>query len=340
VRKAAGMKKLLTVIIVVILIAAVVGGYFLFARGTEGEKTYRVGILSGLSFIADAADGFKAGMAESGYVEGKNIVYDLQKTDFDFEEYKRIARKFVTDKVDLIFSFPTEASLIVEEIIKGTSVQQVFTIANIEDNNLVKSVREPGGNTTGVRYPGPDIALKRFEIMRELAPHAKRIWIPYQRGYPIVASQLKVLRPAAEAADITLIEAPADNAAEVQALLDERAKSADTGIDFILSVAEPLFVTPDAFEVMSKFAAEHKIPIAGAYIKVGEYESIFGVHVNNVNVGKQAAPLADKVLRGVPAGTIPVATAESYIQISPRAAQKFGLTVPESLLSAADEIIR
>ena len=216
----------------------------------------------------------------------------------------------------------------------------VFAVANIEDTGLVKSVREPGGNITGVRYPGPDLAIKRFEIMRELAPQAKRMWISYQRGYPIVASQLKVLRPAAASAGVTLEEAPADNATELQAILDARNKSANIGIDAILAIAEPLFVTPDAFEVMGKFAAEHKLPIGGAYMMVGGYGSIFGVNIETSATGKQAAVLADKVLKGIPAGTIPVVSSESFFQINYKVAQELGVTVPEGLLSKADEIIR
>ncbi|MDD5155903.1 MAG: ABC transporter substrate-binding protein [Candidatus Omnitrophica bacterium] len=299
-----------------------------------------MGILCGLNYAVSTADGFKAKMRELGYIEGKNIIYDLQKTDFDVNAYRKALKKFITEKADLIFVFPTEASQEAKAATRGTNIPVVFAIANIEGTGLVKSVREPGGNITGVRYPGPDIALRRFEIMRELMPQVRRIWIPYQRGYPIIASQLEVLYPEASAAGIILEEAPADNAAELRSLLDARDKSSDIGMDAILFLAEPLAVTPDAFAVMCKFAYEHKIPIAGALIMQGDCESVFGVHVNNFNVGRQAAPLADKILRGTPAGTIPVVTAESYFQFNYKAAQRLGLKVPGSLLGIADEIIR
>jgi putative ABC transport system substrate-binding protein len=308
--------------------------------GEKKTKVYRVGILSGLNYIAEAADGFKAGMTESGYIEGKNIEYYLEKKDFDMAAYKSILKKFVSDRVDLIFVFPTEATQEAKAATESTNIPVVFTVANIEGTGLVESVREPGGNITGVRYPGPDIALQRFEIMCELAPQAKRMWIPYQRGYPITASQLEVLYLAAASAGITLEEGPANDAAELKALLDARAKSADIGMDAILFLAEPLAVTPDAFEVMCKFAAKHKIPIGGALMAVGGCESIFGVHVSNFNVGRQAAPLADKILRGTPAGTIPVVSAEPYFQLNYKAAQELGLNVSKGLLSRADEIIR
>jgi putative ABC transport system substrate-binding protein len=303
-------------------------------------KVYRVGVLSGLNYVADITDGFKAKMTELGYKEGENIVYDVQKTDFDMAAYKRILQKFVADKVDLIVVFPTEASMEAKAATQGTDIPVVFTFALIEGMGLVESVQEPGGNITGVRYPGPDIVLKRFEIMRELAPQAKRMLVPYQKGYPIVAPQLEALRPVAEAAGITLIEVPASDAAELEAELQARAKAADFDPDAILIIVEPLAVVPDAFAVLGKFAAEHNVPIGGALISVGEYASVFGVNVNTVEVGKQTAPLADKIFKGIPVGTIPVVSAESYLQINYKEAQELGLTMSEGLLSQADEIIR
>jgi len=332
-------KRKSVIIILIVILLVGIGVYFLLLPEKE-EKVYRVGILSGLEYIAEAADGFKAGMAELGYIEGENIIYDLQRTDFDMVEYRRILEKFVEDEVDLIFVFPTEASQEAKAVTQRTNIPVVFTVANIEGTGLVESVSKPGGNITGVRYPGPDIALQRFEIMRELVPGAKRMWIPYQRGYPIVTSQLEALYPAAEAAGITLIEAPADNAAEIQALLNKRAIATDIGIDAILSLAEPLYVTPDAFLVMCKFAADHKIPNAGALMDVEGCASLFGVHIHNFNTGKQVAPMADKILRGIPAGTVPVVSAEPYFQFNYKAAQELGLEVPEGLLERADEIIR
>jgi putative ABC transport system substrate-binding protein len=308
--------------------------------GAEEPKVDRVGILSGLSFSVDAVDGFKAGMVELGYVEGQNIVYDLQSTDFDMAVYKSILQQFVADGVDLIFVFPTEASQEAKAATQGTDIPVVFAVANIEDTGLVDSVREPGGNITGVRYPGPDIALKRFEIMRELAPQATRMLVPYQRGYPIVESQLKVLYPAAEAVGVTLIEAPVDNAAELEDYLQAQAQSSDIGLDAILIIPEPLGVTPDPFLVMARFAAEHGIPIGGALMEVEGYSSLFDVGINHFKTGEQAAPLADKILKGTPAGTIPVVSSESYLKLNYRLAQELGVEVPEALLGMADEVIR
>ena len=305
----------------------------------EKKKLHKVGMLCGLDYIAVLSDGFKAKMAELGYVEGENIIYNYQRTNFEPEREEKILKQFIEDQSDLIFTFPTEVSMAAKAATQGTDIPVIFAIANIEGTDLVDSVIKPGGQVTGVRYPGPDLAIKRFEVMRELVPQAKRMWVPYQRGYPIISSQMKVLYPVAKAAGITLIEFPADDAVEIRAELNAREKSNDIGFDSIFFIPEPLSCTDDAFEVMCKFAYEEKIPIGGVLMQVVNYGSIFGINVNIRKTGEQAAVLADKILKGTLAGTIPVLSSESFLEINYKVALKFGVPVPEGLLSRADRII-
>ena len=205
---------------------------------------------------------------------------------------------------------------------------------------LINSVREPGGNITGVRFPGVNITVKRFEVLREIAPQAKRIWLPYQRGYPIVTPQLEALAPLAKAAGVTLIEFPANNPAEIQAELNTRSTADDIGMDAIMYLVEPLTSFPDAGAAISGFAYEHKIPFGGSVISADNSSEIFSVNADRLKSGRLAAPLVNKVLKGMQAGTIPVVTPENSIEINFKAAQEFGLTVPDSLLKQASKIIR
>jgi putative tryptophan/tyrosine transport system substrate-binding protein len=201
-------------------------------------------------------------------------------------------------------------------------------------------VREPGGNITGVRYPGPDIALKRFEVMLQLAPDAKRILVPYQKGYPIVAAQLEELKKAAATAGVQLIEAPSVDAADLQAQLDGLVKGEDPGVDAVLMIVEPLAVTPDPFVVMAKFAEKYQLPFGGASMAFDVHASIYGINVSSYKSGELAAPLADKILKGTKAGTIPVVSSDSFLAINLQAAQKLGVTVPDELLTQAQDIVR
>ncbi len=306
----------------------------------QKTKQYKVGIFLGLESVTPIGEGFKAGMADLGYVEGKNIVYDVPITNFDIANYQTILKKFIEEDVDLIFVSPTDATIEAKKIAEGTDIPVVFSYAFTEGMGIIDSVREPGGNITGVRFPGISITLKRYVIMRAIAPGAKRFWLPYQRGYPIVAPQLEALKPLAETDGITLIEFPAGNAAEVQAELEKRAAANDIGMDAILALVEPLMTTPDVFSAVAKFAYDHKLPLGGRYNTSGEYSSIFGVNVDFLECGRLAAPIADKVLKGTPAGTSPVVSPENFIQVNYKAAQQLGVNVPDGILKQADEIIK
>jgi putative ABC transport system substrate-binding protein len=322
-----------TILAGVVIISLLLGGC------APKPKVYRVGILSGLDIFADTTDGFKAKMTELGYIEGKNVVYDVRKTNMDMAAFKSILQTFVADKVDLMFVFPTEAALEAKAATQGTNIPVVFAEASLEGVDLVKSVREPGGNITGVRFPGPEIAAKRLEFSHELVPQAKRILLPYQRGYPSIPAQMDALRSVAEAG-VTLVELPADNLAEVEANLQTRAKSADIGYDAILCIAEPLMTTPDANTVLVKFLAERKVPIIGCPTSEGDYGSIIMTRPDNAETGKLAAALADKILKGTSAGTLPVVSPETLMWLNYKVAQKLGLQVSEGLLRQATTIIR
>jgi putative tryptophan/tyrosine transport system substrate-binding protein len=308
--------------------------------GVPQNKVYRVGVLSGLGFFAKSTDGLKAKLTELGYVEGKNVVYDVQTTEFDMDKYRSILKKFVADKVDVIYVFPTEAAQEAKTITQGTNIPVVFNLSMVEGMGLVDSVRAPGGNITGVRLPGPDQAVKRFELMQEMVPQLKRVLLPYQKDYPIVKPQLEALRPVAQAAGVELIEVPAVDAADLDRQLQALAQSPDNKFDAILFPAEPLDVSPAAFAVLGKFATEHKIPMGGALMSSGGYDSLFGVTVESVASGKQAATLVDKIFKGIQAGTIPVLTGENYIQLNLKAAQAQGLKMSESMVLQANEVIR
>lgn len=315
-------------------------GFLLSSCGREPTKMNRVGILCGLEVFATTVDGFKAEMAKLGYVEARKVVYDVQRTNFDAAAEERILRRFVADKVDLILVFPSEVAVAAKTVTQGTGIPVVFCQTNIEGTDLVKSVPEPGGNLTGVRYPGPDLALRRFEILHELAPQARRVWVPYGRNVEIVPDQLKVLRPAAARAGVELVEAPADSAADLLVDLERRGQGDDIGIDAVLLISEPLARTPAVFPKIGRFAFEHRIPIGGVLYSLGGYSSVFGVATDNLAVGKLAARQAHKVLSGIPVGTIPVVSAESYFQLNYTVAEELGIHVPEGLLKQADEIIR
>jgi putative ABC transport system substrate-binding protein len=321
-------------VVYIILIALILIGC------SPKPKVCRVGILSGSDAFINIADGFKMKMAEMGYEEGKNIIYDMQALNADPAGERIIARRFVSDKVDLILAFPTEPALSAKEASQGTDIPVVFVSANIEGINLVESVSKPGGNITGVWYPGPDLTVKRLEILLELAPWVKRLYITYNPNYPAIPPALLALRPAAASLGVILTEDPVNDVKELRVALKERAKPGVNGIDAILIMPEILTQSPEGWSLISRFAEEHHVPVAGSAAFEADAGAVFSYIPDNVEIGKLAASQAEKIFKGTPAGSIFVITPESRLRLNYKLAQKLGLRVSESIISLASEIIR
>ena len=331
-------KSFIIFLVVILLIG--VGVYFLLLAQKEEPKVYRVGVLwTGGEFFTDLFDAFKEKMAELGYIEGQSIVYDVYMAPEPVGN-EEIVQKYVDEKVDLIFSFATEATVEAKKIAAGTGIPVVFSCAFIEGTHLVESVSSPGDNITGVRYPTTESAVGRLEYLYEIAPQAQRVWVPCLKDYPTVAAQFEAMEPVASSLGITLIPGLFTSPAEVQAYLDERTTSADIGMDAIIMLAEPFSITPEVTELVFKFADEHRLPISSAMVLKEAYGPIIGFHPTNTKMGSLAAPLADKVLKGTPAGTIPVVTADNDLRINYKLIQKLGLTVSEGLMMMAIEVVR
>jgi putative ABC transport system substrate-binding protein len=210
----------------------------------------------------------------------------------------------------------------------------------LEGNDLVKSVREPGGNITGVRYPGPETTAKRLELLTQLAPDAKRIGLFYQVGYLTTGPSLEVLHPLAAKLGVTLVEIPVTSLEEMQADLEARAQLDDIGVDAFLQMADGLTHSPDGSALVMQFANEHHLPYGGGHYYQADQGAVFAYSPYDFEMGELAAPIADKVLKGTPAGTIPLATPDNHLVLNYKVATELGLTVPEGLLKMAERIIQ
>lgn len=329
-----------------IVIVALLFGACVFLSGCadkqQEEKLYRVGIISGAPPFADIADGFKARMTELGYIEGENIVYDFQQLNIDPIGFQRAARKFVEEKVDLIFTFPTEPSVEAKIATEGTGIPVVFAMAGIENKELVDNIRQPGGHVTGVRYPSPEFTGKWLEILLELVPQAKRVYVVYDPEYPNVYSALPMLRSTASDLSIRLVEEPiyARDVAGLQAALKKRSALDDIGVDAMMIMPDILDHSPEGFGAIVSFANEHNLPLAGGMDFTADLGAMFSFVADNIVQGRLAADIADKIFKGTPPGTIPVVTPEGHLRLNYKVINELGLKVNDGLLSMADEIIR
>ena len=332
-----GNKRILLATSTLLVIMSLIFGACKFQ---SAPPIYRVGILNGFTPFSSVVDGFKAEMTELGYIERQNIVYDLREVNLGSDEEQQALKEFVAADVDLIFVFPTGSAIAAKAAAQGTDIPVVFAMGNAEAAGLIENVRQPGGNITGVRAPGAEAIVKRFEFLLEISPQAKRVYTTYNKNYPANQPALEALRPAASTLGITLVEAPVTSLEGIQADLEARAASDDIGLDAILILSDDLSQSPSGWSLISQFAQKYKVPIGGGATFQAEAGAVFSYVTDYVESGKLAAISADKILRGTPAGTIPVATPVLSLRINYKQAQDLGLTVPRSLLNLATEIIR
>jgi putative tryptophan/tyrosine transport system substrate-binding protein len=321
------------------LTCAIVISLFLSGCGASKPKVYHVGFLTDNPSFTALGEGFKAKMTELGYIENQNVIYVVENPKSDPADELSSAKKLVDEKVDLIFSFPATDTIAAHTATQGTNIPVVFAYAQLEGTNLVKSVREPGGNMTGVRYPGPDMVTRRLELLLEMAPTVKRVWIGYDKNGPNIPAALEALRSTASSLGVTLVEAPVTTVEELGSDLAVRAQSADLGFDAIMSMPDEFNTSPAGFAILSKFATEHKLPLAGGIAFMAKGGALFVNTTDLANVGQLAAPMADKVLKGTLAGTIPVVTPEQNLLINYQVAQNLELKVPDGLLAQATQVI-
>jgi putative ABC transport system substrate-binding protein len=333
-------KKILLGFFIVVLLTLGVGVYFFGRKNSPSSKVYHVGILSGLNLFSNIADSFKDEMTKLGYTEGKNISYDLQKTNYEPDKEKQILNKFISDKVDLIFGFNTEVAIAAKQATSDSNIPVVFANALTEGNNLIESIRAPGGNITGVRYPNIDVAVKRLEILHEVVPKAKRIWLPYQKDYPSAPAELAVVRPEAQKLGLTLVEYPAENLVALENELIRLSKNSKPDFDAVLLIPESLSTTKEAFAVIAKYTRKYKIPVGGSSVSADDYATVFAVTIDNAEIGRLAARNADKILRGEKAGTVPVVSPESILILNNKVAKELGLNFSEGLMGKANQIIK
>ena len=308
----------------------------------HNPKVHLVGILSGVEEQATTADGFKAGMADLGYVENRNIKYDLRRVNDDPPAVDRILGEFLAGGVDLIFTFPSEAAKAAKAATQGKTVSVVFAWSTTEEYPLVESVSRPGGNITGVRLYASDLICKRLEILLRIAPRIKRVWLPYDPKIGSISSTIDSLRSIASKAGASLVETQIANIEALRTELERRAGNPDVGFDAIMIMPSAAFGSAAGWDLASKFFAARRLPVAGQSTWQVENENgaVFSYSPENESTGRMAATLADKILKGAPAGSIPVLSAEGSLVLNYRTAQSLGITVPEGLLRQADKIIR
>jgi putative ABC transport system substrate-binding protein len=303
------------------------------ARAQQPGKRPTIGFLG-----ADAAgwrpwtDAFVARLRGLGWIEGQTIAIEYRWTEGRPERVAEIAAEFVRRKVDVIVTNGPSVATLKQAT---TVIPIVFAIAKDPvGGGLVTSLRRSGGNVTGQSVQEVDTASKRIELLREGVPRLHRLAIMVDVGYPSAVLEMRELQTVARALGL-----------EVTPLEIRRGEDIAPAFEALGAQADAIFVSQDALTVahhtrIITLALGARLPTifgarnfvqAGALMSYGpNFPALFG----------RAADLVDKILRGTKPGDIPIEQPTKFeLVINLTTAKVLGITIPETLLARADEVI-
>lgn len=324
------MKKK-TAYIALLLILFVIA-YQTFVGLTEKKRTHTIGFISLTKVDQQTFQGFTEAMKEYGYIENSNIIYLNDGPAEKIENLHVMVDNQIKKGVDLFFVSSTPATLAVQNATLNRSIPVVFCPVNDPvASGVVASLEYPGGNITGIKLPSGE--QERFKWFLRIVPSAKRVLIPYTPGDK--SSEFSRLESfyAAEASAVEIIEVPVLNETMLATLLEKNQKNVDALFlprDSSIESYTPQFVA---------FANENRLPLSVPSLQQVEQGALFTYGFIHTDMGRQAARLADAILKGTEPSSLPVETAKNHLVINLDAARKIGLTIPESILAKADRLI-
>lgn len=319
---------------IVVIVVAVVLVVWAATRSDDDEDgtSYRVGIVNIASILDPAIDGFKEGMAESGYVEGDNVTYVYDGV-VSRDELEATIQKLIDQDVDVIVSLTTPATIAAKELTAENQVPVVFVpVTDPVGAGIITDISHPGGNVTGIISGlGEE---RRLEWLLDLAPGAERVYFPYNPNDTSPAQALEALRPVADSLGVELVTLETPDEAAVTAAIENIPDDVDA-----------IFIGPDSlvgrqFDAWIARSIELKLPISGSSLAHVEAGMLCSYSYSPFEAGKQASHLVDQILRGTPPGDLPVETADPVFSINMVTANQLELQLSEEVLNRAQVIVR
>ena len=309
------------------LLLIVISLLILSCTRQPAEKKYLIGVINLNPTLSSMVEGFKEGLAERGYIEGKNVTYMHLK---DPEDIDPILQDLKARKADLILTVTSPAMEKAQNAVRGTSIPIVGISYDPVRGDIVDSLVYKKENTTGVKVG--ESVQKALEWLLLIAPDTKRVFVPVKFDTRAAQLSLADLKDAAAKLNVDLLISNVEGPDDLQAALSSIPKD----IDAIFILHSILIVSN--LDVVLEKAIKRKLPTASGS---GLYK--YGVTVSygqdHRHTGKQAAELAHKVLQGYPAGGLPFKTADFFLGINLDNAKKIGLNIPEHILQQAEFII-
>jgi putative ABC transport system substrate-binding protein len=321
------------------LLALGIGAAVLLSGAGAGEaqqsRPVRIGALTESWGPTTLLVGLRDGLRELGYREDKDFTIGVRFTQGDPGELPTAARDLVRLGADLIVAGDTGNAARAAQM--ATNRIPIVFIGGSDpvEAGLVQSFAHPGGNITGVADMDAELAPKRVELFREIVPGLKRVLFVYDAGNPLAAGLLRVHRDAARRLGLVLVERAVRTAEEAQAAISAARKGDVDGIvsPRLHSLNIPGFVLEQG--------AKPSLPTmfhSGFYVEQGALAS-YGA--DRHEMGRQAARLVDKVLKGAKPAEVPVERANKFeLVLNLKAAEALGLTIPPAVLLRVDRLVK
>jgi putative ABC transport system substrate-binding protein len=297
------------------------------------DKKITIGISQIVEHPAlDAArKGFIDALKDNGYVEGQNVTYDIQIAQGNMATANSIAKSFVGNKVDLIHTIATPTS---QACVNATKTIPIV-ISSVTDPvgaGLVKSLEAPGANVTGTTDRSP--VDRQMDLILEIAPKAKRLGVIYNSGEDNSLASLKQIQEEAAKRNMEVVEAPVSNSSGVFLA----AKSLVGRVDAVHIPTDNTVVS--AFDSVAKVCAENRIPLFAADTDSVPRGAVAAIAIDYYRLGRQSGEMAVRILKGEDPGTMPVETQKDLkLVVNKEAAEKMGVTLSESVLKRADQVL-
>ena len=278
---------------------------------------------------------FRAELRELGYVEGRNLVIDFRWGDGRVERLPGLIQELLVLKPDLVFSTGGQPTILAVKA-ATTTVPVLFITGDPVAEGVVSSLSRPGGNLTGFAALAQDLEGKRLELMREMLPGARRIALIWNPATPSSVKARQDAQAAALRLGMSVHWFEARNPGELRSVL---ASIPAQDLDAMMLLADPVL----GFERVQilAFTAQHRIPAMYFWREFVVEGGLMSYGANLTTVYRRAAHYADKIYRGAKPADLPIEQPATFeLVINLKTARTLGLTVPQTLLLRADEVIR
>ena len=307
------------------------------AAAQPAAKVARIGFLSWLGCSDDPylRGSFREGLRELGYVEGHNTVIECRSAPGRPERYSDLVAELVRLNVDVLVAVGTDLALAA----KQTTTRVPIVIVYITDpvaSGLVSSLARPGANVTGLSMLASEMSQKGLEILKEVAPAVSRVTVLLDSRNPGQAAPYTQLVAAAKILGVSTqhvdVRGSADLELALAAVLKQRAHAL-----FVY----PLPITPRDSQRLAEFAVKNRLPATtphSPYVRAG---LLFSYVTDMAKQFRRAGTYVDRILKGIKPGDLPVEQPDKFeLLINLKTATALGLTMPQSVLARADEVIK